>query len=122
MASGDDSTAETVDPSAAVARGRIFLAGGMIVAAGLAAYWNSLGCPFVFDDMPAIVNDGVNTDRCIDTVTSPAFAICAPALGATRGATSPTASARPAATVRRRFVEREARIISRISPATERTE
>ncbi len=57
MASGDDSTAETVDPSAAVARGRIFLAGGMIVAAGLAAYWNSLGCPFVFDDMPAIVNN-----------------------------------------------------------------
>ena len=26
-------------------------------------------------DIPATVNDGVNTDRCIDTVTSPAFVI-----------------------------------------------
>ena len=35
----------------------VFLAGGLIALAAVAAYANSLACPFVFDDWPAIVDN-----------------------------------------------------------------
>ena len=57
-----------------------------------------------------MVNDGVNTDRCIDTVRLPAFAMTAPVLGATSGATTATASETHAAMAARRFVDRPALI------------
>ncbi|HTX65022.1 MAG TPA: tetratricopeptide repeat protein [Opitutaceae bacterium] len=48
----------SVDSRAPVAcRGRILLAAGVLVAAAIAVYWNSLACPFVFDDQPTIVNN-----------------------------------------------------------------
>jgi len=42
---------------AARSRGEILLAGAVIVAAGLAAYHNSFGGEFVFDDLPSIVDN-----------------------------------------------------------------
>jgi tetratricopeptide (TPR) repeat protein len=38
-------------------RRTILLSGGLIAAAGLAAYWNSLTAPFVFDDIPSILDN-----------------------------------------------------------------
>ncbi len=37
--------------------GKILAAAGVIGLAALAAYWNSYSCPFVFDDLPAIVDN-----------------------------------------------------------------
>lgn len=74
-------------------------------------------------DMPATVNVGVNTDRCIEMVTSPASAMTAPALGAIMGAITATASATAAAMASRRFLALEARKVTfPIFPATDRTE
>ena len=46
-------------PSAATValRRQILLAAGVIAAAAVAVYWNSLAGPFVFDDQPTIVNN-----------------------------------------------------------------
>jgi len=41
--------------SVSASRQAILLAGGSIVLAGLAAYYNSFSAPFVFDDLTAIV-------------------------------------------------------------------
>ncbi len=38
-------------------RRTILLCGGLIVTAGVAAYWNSFNAPFVFDDIPCILDN-----------------------------------------------------------------
>jgi hypothetical protein len=44
-------------PTNAPPRRALWLAGGGLVLAGFAAYGNSLGGPFVFDDVPAIMGN-----------------------------------------------------------------
>jgi len=44
-------------PTTATSRRALWLAGGSLVLAGFAAYHNSLGGPFVFDDVPAITGN-----------------------------------------------------------------
>jgi protein O-mannosyl-transferase len=57
MASERDSPSPADAPLAAPPRGRIALAAGVIAVAAAGVYWNSLGCPFVFDDQPTIVGN-----------------------------------------------------------------
>jgi tetratricopeptide (TPR) repeat protein len=47
----------TIAPPVASSRRSILLAGALLVLAGLAAYHNSFRVPFVFDDVPAIVEN-----------------------------------------------------------------
>ena len=47
----------TIAPPVASSRRSIWLAGALIVLAGLAAYHNSFKVPFIFDDVPAIVEN-----------------------------------------------------------------
>jgi tetratricopeptide (TPR) repeat protein len=47
----------TIAPPVAASRRSILLAGALIVLAGFAAYHNSFRVPFIFDDVPAIVEN-----------------------------------------------------------------
>ena len=57
MAPGFVSASAIVDAFARASRRRILAGAGVIVLAAFAAYHNSLRCPFVFDDLPAIVDN-----------------------------------------------------------------
>jgi tetratricopeptide (TPR) repeat protein len=49
--------AQTTPPQPGPSRGRILLGAGLIVAAVVAVYANSLQAPFIFDDLPGIVEN-----------------------------------------------------------------